>query len=57
MKILLEKKNEFIQILETIFLITRTSFVVKYRNSFIGYFWSILTPLIFATTYFSTKII
>lgn len=48
-----KKLDILFQVLETIFIVSKTSFNIKYKHSFLGYFWALLTPLIFAVIYFS----
>ncbi len=39
------------QHLELTFLILKRDFIIRYRGTFIGYFWSLLNPLMFAFVY------
>ena len=39
------------QYLELTFLVLRRDFIIRYRGTFIGYFWSLLNPLMFAFVY------
>ena len=39
------------QYLELTFLVLRRDFIIRYRGTFIGYFWSLLNPFMFALVY------